>query len=361
LGHNDYASTLAADPLPGGVWLGFLGGGITYLRDGQIGTSHATGDALGAGPVNRFQFDPDGTVWVATEGGLSRLKNGRIATLTSDSGLPCNAVHWAIEDNDRSFWLYMPCGLTHIARAELDAWGADLDQERDSRRTIRGTVFDISDGVRTLANPGFYKPQVAKSLDGKLWFFRWDGVSVIDPQHIPFNRLPPPVYIEQIIADSKTHDLAAGGNENVRLPPLIRDLQIDYTALSFVDPAKVLFRYKLEGRDGLTEIGHPQRAANHLDFCFDNETPLHKVYLEPFRIANRNVTCHEYLEFMSDDAYTRPELWLADGWDTVRQMGWEAPLYWERDPSDETGWRVFTLRGWHGLSTLLDTPVCHVS
>jgi ergothioneine biosynthesis protein EgtB len=112
---------------------------------------------------------------------------------------------------------------------------------------------------------------------------------------------------------------------------------------------------------GLTEIGHPLRAENHLDFCFDNETPRHKVYLEPFQIANRNVTCREYLEFMADDTYTRPELWLSAGWDEVKQTGWQAPLYWERDAHDETGWKVFTLRGWHGLSGLLDTPVCHIS
>jgi ergothioneine biosynthesis protein EgtB len=112
---------------------------------------------------------------------------------------------------------------------------------------------------------------------------------------------------------------------------------------------------------GLTEIGHPLNAGESLDFCFDNETPRHKVYLEPFRIANRKVTCREYLEFMSDDAYTRSALWLSDGWESVTQTGWESPLYWERDSSDETGWRVFTLRGWHGLAELLDTPVCHIS
>jgi formylglycine-generating enzyme required for sulfatase activity len=64
---------------------------------------------------------------------------------------------------------------------------------------------------------------------------------------------------------------------------------------------------------------------------------------------------------MSDDGYTRPGLWLSDGWETVKQSGCEAPLYWERDPGDATGWRVFTLRGWHGLADLLDTAVCHIS
>jgi ergothioneine biosynthesis protein EgtB len=112
---------------------------------------------------------------------------------------------------------------------------------------------------------------------------------------------------------------------------------------------------------GLSHIGYALDAANPLDFCFDNEAPRHMVYQEDFRIANRAVTCREYLEFMSDDAYSRAGLWLSEGWDAVRAHGWLAPLYWERDAADRTGWRIFTLRGWHPLSTLLDTPVCHVS
>jgi ergothioneine biosynthesis protein EgtB len=124
-------------------------------------------------------------------------------------------------------------------------------------------------------------------------------------------------------------------------------------------PASELSWHSLGG--GLVEIGYPLDAANALDFCFDNETPRHKVYLEPFQIANREITCREYLEFISDDVYTRPEFWLSEGWETVSQAGWQAPLYWERDACDETGWRAFTLGGWHGLAELLDTPVCHVS
>jgi ergothioneine biosynthesis protein EgtB len=112
---------------------------------------------------------------------------------------------------------------------------------------------------------------------------------------------------------------------------------------------------------GLIDIGYPLRVEDPLDFCFDNETPRHKVYLNPFQIANRTVTCREYLEFMLDDGYTRAELWLAEGWETLKQRAWHAPLYWEREASGETGWHVFTLRGWRGLSELLDTPVCHVS
>ena len=114
-------------------------------------------------------------------------------------------------------------------------------------------------------------------------------------------------------------------------------------------------------QSGLTEIGYTANPADCLEFCFDNETPRHRVYLEAFRLASRCVTCSEYLDFMSDNAYTRAELWLSDGWDAVRREQWRAPLYWDRDAGDSAGWRVFTLRGWRPLSGLLQTAVCHVS
>jgi len=125
------------------------------------------------------------------------------------------------------------------------------------------------------------------------------------------------------------------------------------------DSATEIAWHDVEG--GLVEIGYRPNTSNALDFCFDNETPGHKVYLEPFQIASRGVTCREYLDFISDKAYTRPDLWLSEGWEAVQNQDWQAPLYWERDAEDATGWRVFTLRGWHPLSALLDTPVCHVS
>jgi len=112
---------------------------------------------------------------------------------------------------------------------------------------------------------------------------------------------------------------------------------------------------------GLIEIGYPLQTADPLDFRFDNETPRHKVFLEPFQIANRTVTCREYLEFMADDGYARSEFWSPEGWETLKQTDWRAPFYWERDASDETGWRVYTLRGWCRLCALLDTPACHIS
>ncbi|HTV06257.1 MAG TPA: ergothioneine biosynthesis protein EgtB [Acidobacteriaceae bacterium] len=109
----------------------------------------------------------------------------------------------------------------------------------------------------------------------------------------------------------------------------------------------------IEYTGGLLEIGHGGDG-----FCFDNEQPRHKVYLEPIALASRLVTCGEYLDFMRDGGYERAELWLSEGWDTLRAQGWRAPLYWFEADGE---WRVFTLRGAVDLRAVLAAPVCHVS
>lgn len=91
-------------------------------------------------------------------------------------------------------------------------------------------------------------------------------------------------------------------------------------------------------------------------FHFDNEGPVHDALVHPFQIAQRLVTNGEYLEFVADRGYERPELWLSEGWQTVQQRGWRAPLYWQHTPD---GWTELTL---HGRRPLLDAlPVLHVS
>lgn len=112
---------------------------------------------------------------------------------------------------------------------------------------------------------------------------------------------------------------------------------------------------------GLTQIGVSPDPTDPQAFAFDNETPRHTVFLHPFRIANRLVTAREYLAFIDDNGYTRPELWLSEGWSTMRQSGWQAPLYWRRDPATNSGWSIFTLHGWQSLEALFETPVCHLS
>lgn len=105
---------------------------------------------------------------------------------------------------------------------------------------------------------------------------------------------------------------------------------------------------------GLVEIGYEGEG-----FSFDNEQPRHKHYLEPFALASRLATCGEYLDFIRDGGYERPELWLSEGWDTVKAQEWVAPLYWFNGENE--AWQVYTLRGPLPLDRLLSVPVCHIS
>ncbi|MGE3931077.1 MAG: ergothioneine biosynthesis protein EgtB [Hyphomonadaceae bacterium] len=100
---------------------------------------------------------------------------------------------------------------------------------------------------------------------------------------------------------------------------------------------------------GLRTIGHDGAG-----FAFDNEGPAHKVWLEPFKLASRLVTNGEYLGFIEDGGYQRPEFWLSDGWHAVNAQGWTAPLYWSLDEGT-----LFTLSGARAIEA--DEPVCHLS
>jgi len=236
LGHHDHARVVVADPSGNGVWLGFSGGGVSYFADGAIRKSYSAAHGLGPGQVNSLRFGPRGELWVATENGLSRIKNDRVTTLTSKNGIPCDAVHWTMDDADDFVWAYTACGLVQIAQPELDAW---VD---DPSKVVQAELFDVSDGVRTHSDV-LAVQDVTKASDGRIWYLAYDGVNVIDPRHIPFNKVPPPVHVEQITVDGRTYDAENG----LVLPPHVRNVAIDYTALSLVVPEKVRFRYKLEG------------------------------------------------------------------------------------------------------------------
>ena len=106
---------------------------------------------------------------------------------------------------------------------------------------------------------------------------------------------------------------------------------------------------------GLAEIGH-DGANGAGEFAFDNEGPRHRVWLQPFRLAERLVTNREWQAFMADGGYARPEFWLSEGWALARAEEWQAPFYWREA---EDGWRAMGLSGLRPLDP--DAPVSHVS
>ncbi len=142
------------------------------------------------------------------------------------------------------------------------------------------------------------------------------------------------------------------------LQPAYRTADGEGQADGYADAEEMRF---LQFAGGLVEIGQAGTGTAIQDgggFCFDNERPRHRVWLEPFQLASRLVTCGEYAEFMRDGGYRRPELWLSAGWQTVKSEGWKAPLYWKEKDGQ---WAMSSLRGRRTLDQVQHCPVAHVS
>ena len=237
LGRREPASALLHDAMQGGLWLGFRDGGVAYFRNGRIRASYAGSEGLTSGTVDGFYIDRKRTLWAATEGGLSRIHDGSVLTLTSRNGLPCDMVHWMMEDDADSVWLYLACGLVRIAGLSSTPWACDPKQQ------IRPTVFDSSDRARSLGLQFGYSSVVAKSSDR-------DSRSCL----LAASALSIRIVLRSTGAAAGTYRAnrrsgkTYAATNGLRLPPRVRDLGIGYTALSLVAPEKVL-RIKLEGQD----------------------------------------------------------------------------------------------------------------
>jgi ligand-binding sensor domain-containing protein len=227
------ARKVAADP-SGDIWLGLMTGDLARYRSGRTETFHF--DHTPGTYFNQVTVDSDGSVLGATAFALMGRKNGKQATLTVRNGLPCEGANAFVFDGQGALWLYTTCGLVEIARAELEKWWENPDVRLELR------VFDVYDGVQ----PGTVPFQgAARSPDGRLWFVDGSVLQVLDPNHLNVNPIAPPVHVEEVIADRQSY----APRPDLRLPALTRDLEIDYTAPSFVAARRVRFRYKLEGRD----------------------------------------------------------------------------------------------------------------
>jgi PAS domain S-box-containing protein len=241
---------LAPDP-HGGVWLGLTNGGLGRFLNGQMGFFSFSG--LNDGPVYGLLVNSDASILAATPSGLVGWRNGTLQTLTIRNGLPCNVVYSLIYDREANLWLYAACGVIAIPNAELQRWW------RSPNATVKARLFDVFDGAQPMSTP--FQPNASRSPDGRLWFANESIVQMINPAHLESNSIRPPVQVEEIMADHKSY--APG--DGLRLPALTRDVQIDYTALTFVAPQKVRFRYKLEGHDSDWQDPGIRRQAFYTD------------------------------------------------------------------------------------------------
>ena len=247
---------VAPDPQDG-IWANLLNGDLARYHQGAW-------QRISLGPVSPAGYhghslfnifiDSAGTVWgAAGGGGLAAYRDGKLKLLTEQNGLPCNFTYSLAMDLHAALWVFSQCGLTRISSSELQRFWEHPDAK------IKVEHFGRLDGVQTGVPP--FHPGVARSSDGRLWFSNGIGLQMIDPDRFVTNTDAPPVHIEQLVADKKNYPLL----NQATLPALTRDIEIDYTALSFVLPQRVSFRYILEGRDITWQDPGTRRQAFYSD------------------------------------------------------------------------------------------------
>jgi two-component system sensor histidine kinase/response regulator len=222
----------------GSMWIGTKGGGLTNLKDGKF-TNYTTADGLANNGVQSLYIDRSNTLWIATREGVTRLKDGLFSTVRAGDGLFSSFVYSFVEDDRGNLWMGCSKGIFRVPMAQLEDFFAG------KIKAISSVSYGLEHGVSSTVAVVAQSPLSFKTTDGKVWFATLKGISVVDPQRLLVNDVPPIVHIEQVIAD---HDGIARPSGSL-LEPGRGDLEFRYTALSFIAPEKVQFRYKLEGYD----------------------------------------------------------------------------------------------------------------
>jgi signal transduction histidine kinase/ligand-binding sensor domain-containing protein len=222
----------------GALWIGSESG-IAVYRNGEF---HAYGASDGVPQyMVRCTYEDDaGTIWVGTyDAGLYRFRDGRFTSCTVRSGLFNNGVFQILEDSQGFFWISCNLGIYRVSRRELD------DFAEGRRRKVTSIPYGKREGMLNQECNGGNQPAGIKAADGSLWFPTARGVAVIDPSKISVNFQPPAVLIDEVAIDNKIAHAA----DELRIGPAQTNFALTYTGLSFIDPERMEFRYRLVGLD----------------------------------------------------------------------------------------------------------------
>jgi signal transduction histidine kinase/ligand-binding sensor domain-containing protein len=234
---DDFVNVIYEDRA-GTLWIGTKSGLANYS-----GGHFAPVAGLRGSQITVVYEDEPGVLWVGThDDGLTRLCRGteglRLTRYTTEHGLYSNRAYQILSDDFGFLWLSCDVGLYRVRKQELS------DFANGRRSHLSSTHFGPADGLTSQCNSEA-QPMALKSRDGRLWFATQDGIAVVDTKAIPFHGTPPPVIIEECLLDRRPVLCRSG----VRVGPRQRNLEINYTALSFVKSEQIHFRYKLEGLD----------------------------------------------------------------------------------------------------------------
>jgi len=234
----------------GALWLGTNTG--LHVLSGREHTIWDTSNGLASNIVRAVYLDTQGVAWIGTYGGgLYRLDGDQLSHFGKHNGLRENVVSMIIEDKLGRLWITGNSGVTRISKSELTRVA---DGQADE---VVSTLFGKADGMIENECNGGGQPAGHLTDDGFLWVPTISGVAVVDTRDEKINPLPPPVHIKEVRVEGRRLDRS----RPVVLPPGSRNLEISYTALSFVRPSEVRFKYRLTGIDEDWQDAGPRRVA----------------------------------------------------------------------------------------------------
>jgi len=232
---NDVVASIDQDR-DGSLWIA-TNGGLSVMKDGRF-RNYTTRDGLSNPTIRVTYHDHDGAHWVGTYGGgLNRIKDGRITAITSKDGLFDDVVFTILDDGMGYFWMTCNRGVFRVSKKELN----DFADHKIPQ--VHSISYGVADGMKkSECNGGF--PAGWKGNDGRLYFPTGMGVAAIHPGSVWVNTVAPKVWIEEVLLDETRIPITSSG---LTVGPGRHNLEIHYTALSFLAPHKVAFRYRLRG------------------------------------------------------------------------------------------------------------------
>ena len=234
----------------GGTWIGG-NGGLIHLSNGRA-RKWTVAEGLPSNNVRALYEDSDGVLWVGTyDGGIARLENGKIIAITERDGLFNDGAFQILEDSNGYLWMSCNHGIYRVLKRELNDFAGGRRQRIDSIH------YGAGDGMLNPECNGGLSPAGVRARDGRLWFPTQDGVAVVDPSAIRTNPIPPPVIIESVLLDQNRLDLS----RPITIAPGEHNLEIRYTAPSFIDSANLQFKYRLVDLDSDWTQAYDRRTA----------------------------------------------------------------------------------------------------
>ncbi len=261
---NDKVRCITEDR-QGNLWIGTQGG-LTRLANDTF-THYTTSEGLSHNDINCIYQDSDNTIWIGSGSGPNRLKDGLITPYNNQEAFLNSDILMILEDDYGYLWMSSNKGIFRVSKKELN------DYALDKINTLDIVTFDEFDGMKNQICNGGTQPAGWKTRDGKLWFPTIKGVVTIDPGKIKRNTLPPPVLIEEVIMDDEEAGFSTTEPDGrIILSPGIKKMEFHYTGLSFIRPAKMKFKYRLEGYEKQWVDAGTRRAAYYTNLSPGNYT-----------------------------------------------------------------------------------------